>query len=141
MDNTLNEFAGSITRITDVVKEIRQIEEQKAISASEGQHDKMDSFLKQEQVLLLKLRGLEQHRLHQMEIMGWKGLTFRQILSAVPPVQNERLFPLFANLDRELGLLLDAKDSADRIITLRLSQFQQALLEQGQVNQLFERKA
>ena len=36
MDNTLNEFACSITLITDAVKELRQIEEQKAISASEG---------------------------------------------------------------------------------------------------------
>ena len=56
MDNTLNEFACSITLITDTVKELRQIEEQKAISASEGRHDKMDGFLKQEQVFLLKLR-------------------------------------------------------------------------------------
>ena len=40
MDNTLNEFACSITLITDTVKELRQIEEQKAISASEGRHDK-----------------------------------------------------------------------------------------------------
>ena len=36
MDNTLNEFACSITLITDAVKVLRQIEEQKAISASEG---------------------------------------------------------------------------------------------------------
>ena len=141
MDNTLNEFACSITLITDAVKELRQIEEQKAISASEGRHDKMDGFLKQEQVFLLKLRGLEQNRLRGMEAMGWKALTFREILSGLPKAQKERLLPLFTDLDRELKLLLDAKDSADRMITLRLAEFQQALLKHGQANQLFERKA
>ena len=141
MDNTLNEFACSITLITDTVKELRQIEEQKAISASEGRHDKMDEFLKQEQVFLLKLRGLEQSRLRCMEAMGWKDLTFSGILSGLPKAQKERLLPLFTDLDRELGLLLDAKDSAQRIITLRLAEFQQALLKRGQSNQLFERKA
>ncbi len=141
MDNTLNEFACSITLITDTVKELRQIEEQKAISASEGRHDKMDGFLKQEQVFLLKLRGLEQSRLRCMEAMDWKDLTFRGILSGLPKAQKERLLPLFTDLDRELKLLLDAKDSADRMITLRLAEFQQALLKHGQANQLFERKA
>ena len=53
----------------------------------------------------------------------------------------KRQLPLFTDLDRELGLLLDAKDSAQRVITLRLAEFQQALLKQGQANQLFERKA
>ena len=92
-------------------------------------------------VFLLKLRGLEQSRLRCMEAMGWKDLTFRGILSGLPKAQKERLLPLFTDLDRELKLLLDAKDSADRMITLRLAEFQQALLKHGQANQLFERKA
>lgn len=141
MDNTLNEFARSITLITDVVKDIRRIEEQKAVSASEGHHDKMSGLIQREQAILLKLRGLEQNRLHQVEALGWKVLTFREILSSVSEEQKELLLPLFTELDRELKVLTDARDSADRIITLRLAEFQKALSEHGQTNQLFERKA
>ena len=141
MDNMLNEFARSIALITDVVKDIRQIEEQKAVSASEGHHDKMSGLIQREQAILLKLRGLEQNRLHQVEALGWKDLTFREILSSVSEEQKDLLLPLFTELDRELKVLTDARDSADRIIALRLTEFQKALSEHGQTNQLFERKA
>ena len=53
----------------------------------------MDGILKREQVYMLKLRGLEQKRLRLAEAMGWKGLTFRQILSQSTPEQAGRSPP------------------------------------------------
>ena len=101
----------------------------------------------------LCLEGVEEHTLTGRPVLDLgcgSGIlsiaalclvTFRGILSGLPKAQKERLLPLFTDLDRELKLLLDAKDSADRMITLRLAEFQQALLKHGQSNQLFERKA
>ena len=77
----LEEFAASIEQLAHTIEGIARLEEEKAETASLGYHDRMDGILKREQVYILKLRGLEQKRLRLAEAMGWKGLTFRQILS------------------------------------------------------------
>lgn len=132
MDITiLDEFALTIGSITEVVKELGQLEAQKATAAAEGEHDKMNDFLGQEQVCILKLRGLELTRQKQTEAMGFQGLAFREILSRLPGEPKEKLLPLFTELDRQLKTLLDARESAERMINFRLTEFQQLLSDQG----------
>ena len=93
----------------------------------EGYHDRMDGILKREQVYILKLRGLEQKRLRLAEAMGWKGLTFRQILSQSTSEQAGRLSPLFTRLDSQIKHLREVKDTAERMIQVRLREFNMIL--------------
>lgn len=131
MDHTLfEEFCCSIQLITGVIRELGEIEEQKAAAAAESRHGLMDNFLKQEQVLLLKLRGLEKNRLRLSENLGWKDLTFRQILEQVPDQQRETLLPYFSELDKKTKQLLESKDNAQRMITFRLAEFEHLLAGQ-----------
>ena len=81
----------------------------------------------QEQALVLKLRGLEQTRVKQADALGWKGLTFRQILNRTSEQQKELLSPLFHNLSLQTKQLTGSKESADRILSLRLKEFEKAL--------------
>lgn len=123
----LEEFASSIEQLAHTIEGIARIEEEKAETASLGQHDRMDGILKREQVYLLKLRGLEQKRLRLAEAMGWKGLTFRQILSRSTAEQAGRLSPLFTRLDSQIRHLREVKDTAERMIQVRLREFNQIL--------------
>lgn len=119
----LVEFAHSIEQLAEAVNEIAQIEEEKADAAAQSRHDQMDGFLKREQVSILKLRGLEQKRLRLAADMGWKDLTFRQILDRATIEQQECLSPLFTRLDSQIARLRTAKDSAERMINVRLREF------------------
>lgn len=125
--DTLEEFARTIEQLTDTIQNIARIEEEKAEAASLGLHDRMDGILKREQVYLLQLRGLEQKRLRLADAMGFKGLTFRQILSQAAEEQSNLLFPLFEHLEFQVRHLQEMKDNADRMIHVRLREFSQIL--------------
>lgn len=128
----LDEFTETLKSLAGVLDNITRIEEDKARAASQNQHHMMDDFLKEEQVLLLKLRGLEQKRIKLAEELGWKDLTFRQILEAASENQKETLSPLFSSLTEKTAHLEDAKTSAERIIKIRLREFGAALSKDGQ---------
>jgi len=55
--------------------------EQKKLNAVKDKDiQKLDSFLKEEQVYLLKLKGLDQKREGIQKKLGVEGLTYRQII-------------------------------------------------------------
>lgn len=131
---TPDEFASTLRQLAGVVRDIIQIEESKASAASQRQHGMIDDLLKEEQVYILKLRGLEQKRLKQTDALGFKGLTFRQVLEQADGAQRELLSPLFAELSEQTKLLTEAKDSSERIIKLRLREFEETLAKSGRTN-------
>lgn len=121
---TLDQLCQVLTQTGEVLKALTQMEQKKANAASEKQHHLMDGFLKEEQALILKLRGLEQHRTKLMNSLGFSGLRFRQILEQAEPELHDRLFPYFTMLTEEAAHLTQAKEAADRIIKLRLREIE-----------------
>ncbi len=126
-DSKLEEFAGLIRELTSVIRDITSIEREKAEAASLGCHDQIDGFLKSGQVYLLKLRGLEKKRLMLADDLGFGGLTFRQILDQAEDSAKKQLAPLFADLEQELRALQNAEDAAEKIIRVRLREFEYIL--------------
>ncbi|MCI8513222.1 MAG: flagellar protein FlgN [Lachnospiraceae bacterium] len=123
----LSSFVHTLKQLSETAVRLTEAETAKANAASAKEHEKMDSFLKEEQALLLKLRGLEQQRNRQAEELGWKDLTFRQILQKSDPETFSVLSPVFSELEQQLKNLTDAKDSAGRIISARLREFEHIL--------------
>ncbi len=124
-------FIDILDQICGTVHSISQIERRKAQAASQGEHEAMDGILKEEQALLLKLRGLEQHRMKLQEGLGWKDLKFRQILEKVPDGQQKALDPLFQRLDRELTDFLSVRESSERIVKVKLREIDILLARRG----------
>ena len=118
--DTLDKFASVIRELTDTAGNIAHIEEQKAVAASEKRHQLMDAFIQDEQAQILRLRGLEQRRLRLADSLGWKSLTFRQILEKAAPEQDHLLRPLFSDLEQNLKRLEHARKSSEKIINARL---------------------
>lgn len=120
-------FIHTLEQLFETTTKLTEAETAKAEAASAREHGKMDAFLKEEQALLLKLRGLEQQRNRQAEALGWKGLTFRQILTECDLETSSALSPTFAKLEQQLKDLTDARDAAGRIISVRLREFEHIL--------------
>lgn len=127
---SFEEFTAVIRDLTTVVGDIGRIEDAKAQAASEKRHQLLDGYIQREQALILKLRGLEQHRIQLAETLGWNSLTFRQILETAPPEQAEVLRPLFVQLEKQLDQMQQSKKSSDQIIQVRLHELQIAIARQ-----------
>lgn len=123
----LEAFGDTLEQLSDLMTSLTQMENAKAEAASSGQHGRTDGYLKQEQALILKLRGLEQRHRKQMKTLAWDGLTFRQILEQADEKEEAFLSPLFGRLTEQLRLLTSSRDSANRILNVRLKEFEDAL--------------
>jgi len=123
----LEDFRSTLEQLSEILSAITALEDAKAAAASKKQHFLIEGYLKQEQALILKLRGLEQTRIKQADALGWKGLTFRQILNRTSEQQKELLSPLFHNLSLQTKQHTNSKESADRILEVRLKEFEKAL--------------
>ena len=130
MNQLSEEFIPIITELTKALGALTRLEETKAETASLGYHSRMDGLLKEEQAIVLRIRGLEQRRLKLQENLGWAGFSFRQILSNSDQEQAGLLTPLFLPLEQQIKNLLDVRDSAQRIISLRLREFSTALSQE-----------
>lgn len=124
-----DEFTAVIRELTDTANKIAQTEEAKAQAASQKRHDLIDGLIQDEQAYILKLRGLEQRRLRLSEALGWKSLTFHQILDKAALSQNKQLKPLFSELESQLDYLQQARKSAEKIIQVRLHELEVSIAQ------------
>lgn len=124
------EFTAVIKDLAILAKQISELEDTKAQAASERRHYLLDGYIQEEQACILKLRGLEQHRIRLAEALGWGSLTFRQILEKAPPEQRDVLQPLFFELERQLNSLQKSRKAAEQILKVRVHEIEAAIARQ-----------
>lgn len=120
----LREYMTIIRDLTAVAASITRTEEAKTAAVSGNRHEILDGCIQEEQALLLKLRGLEQHRISLQKELGWDSLTLRQILDTASPEQNEALDPIFQKLDQQLRRLQTAREASEQILKVRLHELE-----------------
>lgn len=120
----LEEFIRTLESLKDTLDSVTAIEQAKARAAAAGQPKLLDEYIRGEQAAILKMRGLEQSRIRLGEELGWKDLTFRQIIARAGEADRARLAPLFERLEESLRALLSAKDASDRMIKVRLHELE-----------------
>lgn len=113
-------FLTIIRELTETAHSIARVEEEKAVALSLKRHELLDGFMKREQAYILKLRGLDQHRVRLTKSLGWESLTFSQILEKVEPIQKEYLKILFHDLEQELRAIQQSKEVAERMMNVRV---------------------
>lgn len=118
------ELLPVLVRLADVLKRLNRAEEEKTAAASQGHHQLLDPILTEEQALILELRGLEQRRLSVLKAAGLEQATVSQLLEQEDNEGKERLSPVFEELTQAAGRLRETKESADRILNVRLRQIQ-----------------
>ena len=122
----LEEFIHVIEKLTDTLNQMAVVETAKAQAAASNQPRLLDGYIREEQAAILKIRGLEHHRMELAEILGWKDMTFRQILAGASPDGRSLLEPLFHRLEESLSSLTRARDNSDRMIKVRLHELETA---------------
>ncbi len=128
----LDSFSDIIRQLTVLTGQLSQVEEAKAEAASEKRHELLDGFIQKEQAQLLKLRGLEQHRMKLAKNLGWDSLTFRQILDRADSQQREVLLPLFTELEQQLNRLTQSRKASEHIINVRIHEIETLIaLQEG----------
>lgn len=114
------DFLRIIEELTDTAHSIARIEEEKAVALAQRQHERLEGFIKKEQACILKLRGLDQHRIRSARRLGWDPQDLSQILGQVDPEQKEQLKRLFDGLEQELKRLWRSKEVAKRMLDVRV---------------------
>lgn len=114
------DFLAIIRELTDTAHKLAQIEEEKAVAVSLKRHELLEGLMKKEEAGMLRLRGLDQHRVRMAKLLGWDNLSFSQILEKVRPIQQEYLKQLFLTLEQELMRLTKSKELAKGIINIRI---------------------
>lgn len=123
----LEEFVQVIRQLTEVTDTLTQIEQQKAQAAAADKPFLLNAYLNPEQAEILKLRGLEQKRMKLAALLGWKELTFHQIMEQADQGQRELLSPLFTELNTGIRRLTSAMTSSGRAIGIRLEELGTAI--------------
>ena len=125
----LEEFTTVIKDLTILAKQITDLEDAKALAASERRHQLLDGYIQREQACILKLRGLEQHRIRLAEALGWNSLTFRHILEKMPPQESKSIEPLFLELKSQLNRMQQARKAAEQIMKVRIHEINVAIAQ------------
>lgn len=120
----LEEYVTTIQDLATVVHQIAVVEEKKAQIAANRLHDQMDGCIQEEQALILKLRGLEQHRFKHQKALGFDSLTLQQIRQKASPEQLLELSPVFQELETQLGRLEHARKASEQMIQVRLHEME-----------------
>lgn len=125
------QFCETICKLTDTIHGIADIEKNRLQAASAKEHHLIHTFLNEEQAALLNLKGLDQRRAKQAADLGWKDLTVSQILDTADVSQKAVLTPLFENLNKEVSLLKEVRESADRIVNVRIHEIEELIALSG----------
>lgn len=133
-------FLSIISDLTETAHGIARAEEEKAVALSLKRHELMDGFMRKEQAYILKLRGLDQHRVRLTKSLGWEALTFSQILEKVEPAKKKYLKILFHDLEQELRAIQQSKEVAERIMNVRVYELLTAMERQEGIPYDRERK-
>lgn len=97
---SLLDFYKLVEELTDLLKILKVIEENKLNAILEKSLIKLDACMKDEQVQVMKLRGLEKKREQLQSDLGYGNLTFKQIIESFQGNEKKEAQKLFNNLQK-----------------------------------------
>mgnify|MGYP000909579613 CR=1 FL=1 len=98
--NNLSDFYNIVEELTDLLKTLKVIEENKLSAILEKNLIKLDACMKDEQVQVMKLRGLEKNRERIQDALGYGNLTFKQIIETAQGNEQKEAQKLFNSLQK-----------------------------------------
>lgn len=124
-------FISLIKEFLDLFQSFTVVEQQKLDAAVANDLSLLEDCMKKEQAFVLRLKGLEQQRDTLQAKMDMKDLSFREILSEVPPETERELSPLFQELSEKVRTFQSIHASAQDAIRVNLHKIQ-SILNHGQ---------
>ena len=82
--HNLSSFRELIQQFIELFDRMTPLEQSKLEVVSRNQVALLEDIIKKEQAEIMALRGLDQRRERMQEELGWKDLTFQEILRRLP---------------------------------------------------------
>ncbi|MEG0108610.1 MAG: hypothetical protein RR705_07140 [Lachnospiraceae bacterium] len=127
----LSSFISILKGLVGLFKDAVLLEQEKLDAAAKNRVTFVEDCMKQEQAVILKLRGFDRNREEQQAALGFKDLSFQQILAACSEEEKELLSPLFTELNEQVSLFQEISNSAKKMIEINLHNIE-VLLAQKQ---------
>ncbi|MPM36048.1 hypothetical protein SDC9_82643 [bioreactor metagenome] len=98
--SSLSDFCKLVVELTDLLKILKVVEENKLSAITEKNLIKLDACIKDEQVQTMKLRGLEKKREQLQTSLGFGDFTFGQIIETMQGDEKKEAKKLFSSLQK-----------------------------------------
>ena len=123
MEELMKVFSETI----QFIDEITEVENKKFQAALKNNIAAVDECMKKEQVLLLKLRGIDKKREAAQKALGYENMTFRQIIEKAPESDKKKLTEIFNSIEQKLKKYKESFSNAHNAIELNLHRINKKL--------------
>lgn len=119
MEETLISFLGELL---EFYREFLKLETDKQAELQNGQLDRLDARMKEEQAYVLRARGLELRREKLMEQTPQPKATFRELIVLFSPARQEKAREIYEELSSVLLELRETNQKSSRLAGMKLRQ-------------------
>ena len=122
-----DELRPVYTELSALLSSLCDLEDSLSISASNNAKDKIDALVTEAQPTLLRFKGLEKKREKLQKELGLVPASLPSILEKTPDEEKEEWAESIENLEKNLHRFIQSKETADRIMQVRLIDVSQKL--------------
>lgn len=127
----LSDFQELIRQFIELFERMIPLEQSKLEVVSRNQVTQLEDIIKKEQAEIMALRGLDQKRERIQEELGWKDMTFQEILERLPEEQRPDMKRLFDELATHVTTFQSVTESSRTIMEVNLHAINQMVARQG----------
>lgn len=129
--HNLSSFRELIQQFIELFDRMTPLEQSKLEVVSRNQVALLEDIIKKEQAEIMALRGLDQRRERMQEELGWKDLTFQEILRRLPEEERPDMKQLFDELAARVTQFQSVTESSKTIMEVNLHAINQMAARQG----------
>lgn len=133
----LSAFEKVIQQMIELFDRMIPLEQSKLEAVSKNKIAVLEDIIKKEQAEIMSLRGLDQKRERTQEELGWKDLTFQQILKEAPEEQS-KLQELFDELAGRVKTFQSVTESSKTMMEVNLHAINQMIAQQAGGTQTYK---
>lgn len=127
----LSGFQQLIQQFIALFDRMIPLEQSKLEVVSQNQVTRLEDIIKKEQAEIMALRGLEQKREKLQAELGWKDLTFQEILEHLPKEQQMEMKQLFDDLAGRVKSFQNITESSKTLMEINLHAINQMIARQA----------
>ena len=116
----MQNYLGFLTELNQALDTLTALEQRKLKAVQNNDLQTLDQCMKQEQALLLKLRGIDKKRESIQKDLGFENLTFTQIIEKAPLSHKKQLSEIFDTLNLKLDRYKDIFTNTQNAIEINL---------------------
>ena len=125
------DFQTIIISLTALFQSFTALETEKLEAVREKNLETLNECIKNEQVQILKLKGLDKKREQAQAALGFEALTFREIIEKLPEEQQKEVSPHYLALQRATAEFKAVNESVKTALDVNLHVIDGSLRDLG----------